>query len=334
MASLAKRKKISTLHFEEFPDEILIEFMGYLSIKQLLRCMQVSKRFKALCQAESLWQKIDLSWRDEVEDVPYSFVQFVLDKKCKSLSLEDVVMYGKRLKLNKISQLKHLNLGGCQINERSRNDLLFSCQYLERLSLNAVNLPTHAIKSICLQNGKTLQKLDRSSHNYKLAPAYGKRFSYTWRNTQLKESRKLQFESIQDIVYNCVELTELNLAFISLCDDSLCCLANNLTPKILKLSLENTPIRDEHVKALVIRCNKITELDLSECDKITNMALTNINENLKSSLQKLALFSCWAITAGGRNLTSLYQLKSMPKLRISFLKCGCRPLGKFFRYYN
>ena len=77
----------------------------------------------------------------------------------------------------------------------------------------------------------------------------------------------------------------------------------------------STSIRDEHVKALVIRCNKITELDLSKCDKITNMTLTNIIENLKSSLQKLALFSCWAITTGGRNLTSLYQLKSMPKLR-------------------
>ena len=206
-------------------------------------------------------------------------------------------------------------MGRCEINERSRNDLLFSCQCLESLSLYAVNLPTHTIKSICLQNGNTLQKLDRSSHNYKLTPSFGKLFSYTWRNNQLKESRKLKLESIQDIVYNCVELTELNLSFISLCEDSLYCLANNLTPKILKLSLASTPIRDEHVKALVIRCNKITELDLSKCDKITNMALTNIIENLKSTLQKLALFSCWAITAGGKNLTSLYQLKSMPKLK-------------------
>ena len=212
--------------------------------------------------------------------------------------------------------MKHLDLEGCEINERSRNDLLFSCQHLESLCLYAVNIPTHTIKSICLQNGKTLQKLDRGSHNYNLTSSYGTRFSYTWHNTQFKESRKLKLESIQDIVYNCVELTELNLDCISLCDDSLYCLANNLSPKILKLNLMSTPIRDEHVKALVIRCNKITELDLSKCYKITNMALTNIIENLKSSLQKLALFSCWAITgAGGRNLTSLYQLKSMPKLR-------------------
>ena len=224
-----------------------------------------------------------------VEDVPYSFVQFVLDKKCKSLSLEGVVMFGKSLKLNKISQLKHLDLEGCEINERSRNDLLFSCQHLESLCLYAVNLPTHTIKSICLQNGKTLQKLDRGSHNYNLTSSYGTRFSYTWHNTQFKESRKLKLESIQDIVYNCVELTELNLAFISLCEDSLYCLANNLTPKILKLNLKGTPVRDEHVKALVIRCNKITELDLSRCD-ITTIALTNIIENLKSSLQKLAFF--------------------------------------------
>ena len=55
---------------------------------------------------------------------------------------------------------------------------------------------------------------------------------------------------------------------------------------------------------------------MSKCEKITNVALTNIIENLKSTLQKLALFFCWGIiSAGGRNLTSLYQLKSMPKLR-------------------
>ena len=204
---------------------------------------------------------------------------------------------------------------GCEINEKARNDFLFSCQHLESLCLYGLNLPTQTIKSICLQNGKTLKKLDRSSNNHKFAPSRGKGFSYNWRNTQLKESRKLKLESIQDIAYNCVELTELNLAFISLSEDSLICLAKNLTPKILKLSLESTPIRDEHVEALVIRCNKITELDLSFCEKITNVALPNIIENLKSTLQKLALFSCWGIIAGGSDLTSLYQLKSMPKLR-------------------
>ena len=254
MATLAKRKKVSILHFENFPDEILVEFMSYLSIKQLLRCMQVSKRIRAICQAESLWQKIDLSWIDkvfEVEDVPYSIVQFVLDKKCKSLSLEDAVMFGKSFKLNKISQLKHLNLRGCEMNERARNDLLFSCQHLESLCLYGLNLPTHTIKNICLQNGKTLKKLDRSSQNYKLAPSRTKALG-VWRNTQWKESRNLKLESIQDIVYNCVELTELNLAFISLCEDSLHCLANNLTPKILKLNLESTPIRDEHVEGQLI----------------------------------------------------------------------------------
>ena len=306
MATLAKRKKVSILHFEDFPDEILIELMSYLSIKQLLRCMQVSKRIRVLCQDESLWQKINLCWPEE--DIPYSFIQFVLEKKCKSLYLESAVMCGKSLKLTKISQLKHLDLEDCIMNERSLNDLLFSCHYLESLSLFCVNLPAHVIKSICLQNGRTLQKLDRGSVTNR------KRLG-DWTNTQLQESRNFKLESIQDVVNNCVKLTELNLGCIKLCEASLYCLANNLTPEILKLNFRNTPIRDEHVIALVTRCNKITELGLNQCDKITNQALTSIIENLKSSLQKLALSACWGIIGGGRNLTSLYQLKSMPKLR-------------------
>ena len=89
MATVAKRKKVSTFQFEDLPVEIRIKVISYLDIKGLLRCNQVSKKTRALCQDESLWQKIDLSWKF---GVPYSFVQFVLEKKCKSLLLRSLVL--------------------------------------------------------------------------------------------------------------------------------------------------------------------------------------------------------------------------------------------------
>ena len=70
--------------------------------------------------------------------------------------------------------------------------------------------------------------------------------------------------SILDIVHHCVELTEFNLASTNLCRDSLNFLANNLTPTVVKLSLQNLKqLQDKHVCTIVKRCNKMTALDLS-----------------------------------------------------------------------
>ena len=92
-------------------------------------------------------------------------------------------------------------------------------------------------------------------------------------------------------------------------EDCLRYLANNLTPRILKLSVRGCRnLRDEHVETLVKRCNKLTELDLGHTH-ISDITLTNIIENLKFTLEKLDLTYCWV-----RDLTKYFELKSMPKL--------------------
>lgn len=93
MATVAKKRKrvVSILQFEDLPAEIDIKMMSYLDITDLVRFTRVSKRIRALGQDESLWQKVDLSWKR----VSYSFVQFVLEKKCKNLILHGTIMIGK-----------------------------------------------------------------------------------------------------------------------------------------------------------------------------------------------------------------------------------------------
>ena len=200
------------------------------------------------------------------------------------------LLIGNTLKFTKICQLKHLDLGECEINERVMNYLLSSCHNLESFSLEYLDLQPHTIKRICLQNGKTLQKLDLETE--------------TW-------NPQLQLESISDIVNHCSELTELNLSQRHLPEDALSYLANNLSPKILKLSLGVCKnLRDEHVETLVKRCNKITELDLRSSYYLSNITLTNVIENLKYALEKLDLTCFWV-----RDLTKYYELKSMPKLK-------------------
>mgnify|MGYP001274082849 CR=1 FL=1 len=127
-------------------------------------------------------------------------------------------------------------------------------------------------------------------------------------------------DSIKLIVRNCTELREVDFSFREFPQDVLDYLANNLTPKIKKLNLYyQQELTDEHVKALVIRCNKITDLNLSGT-KISKVALMSIIGNLKLTLEKLRLPESQDI-----HITSLSQLKSFSRLRIldCDLTCDC-----------
>ena len=154
MATMA----LSTFRFEELPVEMRVKIMSYLEIRDKLRWMQVSKSIRLLCQDESIWQNINLSWKI---GVPYSFINFVLEKNCISLILRGTKMIGRALQLTKMCPLRFLDLGHCDINERSMNELLFSCQSLEKLSLELSIFDPQTVKNtICIQNGQTLKTLD------------------------------------------------------------------------------------------------------------------------------------------------------------------------------
>ena len=87
------------------------------------------------------------------------------------------------------------------------------------------------------------------------------------------------------MIKHCDELKELNLTSTNLCRDSLNFLANNLTPTIVKLSLQNLKyLNDKHVSVLVKRCSQIKVFDLCHTS-IKSMA--NIIKYLNSTLEEL-----------------------------------------------
>ena len=125
---------------------------------------------------------------------------------------------------------------------------------------------------------------------------------------------------MKQIIYNCTELRELDLSFIPIPTDVLDYLANNLTPKIKKLNLYyQRDLTDEHVNALVRRCNKITDLNL-DGTTISKVALMSIIGNLKLTLEKLKLPGWQDI-----HYVNLIQLKSFSRLRRldCILHCNC-----------
>ena len=73
----------------------------------------------------------------------------------------------------------------------------------------------------------------------------------------------------------CVELTEVNFGATMMNEVRINYIVKKLTPKVEKLSLRNLNyLTDGHIKTLVSRCNRITELELVENTELTNNSLT------------------------------------------------------------
>ena len=294
--------KTQTFELGDLPDEVILNILSYLSMKELMNCGQVSKRIRAISHDEALWRKVNLQGLKVSTD----FLEMILNNGCKHLSLKQTKLVGNLCLSNK-SQLKYLDLDNCKADRQSNagsyfgyelfEKLLASCYSLEALSLAQKPLTSEIVKNLCYQNGKTLQILNLTNSD-----------------------RYHSEDSIKLIVRNCTELREVDFSFIEIPQDVLDYLANNLTPKIKKLNLYyQRELTDEHVKALVCRCNKITDLNLSGT-KISKVALMSIIGNLKLSLEKLRLPQSQDI-----HITSLSQLKSFSRLRIldCDLTCHC-----------
>ena len=79
----------------------------------------------------------------------------------------------------------------------------------------------------------------------------------------LAHCQSLNLQCIEKIITNCVQLTEVNFDNTDLTESALNFICNNISPTILKLSLQELKVNDENqISILVKRCPKITELAL------------------------------------------------------------------------
>ena len=87
-----------------------------------------------ICQDNSLYERINFQGLK----VPTKFIEKVFEKGCKHLNLRNSQIEGE-LKLTKISKLKSLDLLGTQISEADEQNLLNSCDSLQKLIINSMN---------------------------------------------------------------------------------------------------------------------------------------------------------------------------------------------------
>ena len=66
---------------DDLPDELILEILSFMNVKEIIKCGQVSKRIRSICSDETLWQKVNLYNKI----VPVDFLIRLVDNKCKYL---------------------------------------------------------------------------------------------------------------------------------------------------------------------------------------------------------------------------------------------------------
>ena len=293
-----KQSQVENTPLDDLPTEILLKIFGSLKINDLLRCGQVSNRIRSIAHHEKLWQKVNLqNWYR----ISAGLIQFILENGCKYISIGAFNVKG-HLILTQKCQLKHLVAWFFLPPIKTLEEILASCNVLEKIDLQFVHLSESMFSSIN-QNGKTLKQLNMFGCSRPMD-------SYM---------DKTQF--FEHFIHNCDVLTELNLQNVYCSDYSTDYLVNNLTVNIQKLNIYGMNINDHQIKVLVTRCNKITELNL----KVSNESLNHILAYLQSTLEKLSF-------CGKIDLFKMFELKSMKKLKLLELREKWNPI--LLRGYN
>ena len=301
---------------QDLPDEIILKILSYADVKDLTSCGQLSKRIRNISQDNSLW--VTASFEKKI--VKLELLELILSKGCKILNISNSTIVG-RLSSRIENQLRVLHLSqsswGCPTlgcpdsvyHERNIDvleQLLFSCCSLQQLELRGLSITSNMAVSIC-KNGKTLQALN---------------LSHSFVDESVLDNI-VPNGNLQAIFQCCQELKEINLNFINgeegLSEESfdMKLLVNNISEKVEKLNLRNNDIKDDHIKILLSRCNKIKTLSL-ETYFMTDDSLTYIRKYLNHALEELSLVEDGTGVEDGNGITftGFLELKSMPRLKI------------------
>ena len=269
--------------FQDLPDELILKVLSYSEPKDVIKSGQVSKRLRKISQDNSLWQRVNFY----AKIVKTELLELILDRECKSLHLNYTTILGS-LSLYQKSKLRELNLDRCFGNTQVLEEILASCDSLEKLAMQLMTITPKMAASIC-QNAKTLKTLDICQMNFgntqvleeilascdsleklamQLMTITPKMAASICQNAKTLKKLDIYWcigkQSIMQIMKCCQELKEVNLAYINgregLSQDCLEFIALHISPNVEMLDLSDLKTVDNHVKTLFSRCKKIKAL--------------------------------------------------------------------------
>ena len=241
---------MSVFPLEKLPEEVILNILTYLKLKDLMNCSQASKRIRRIAQDEKLWQRVDVNDKKVSTD----FLEMILENGCRFLDISLAVTLEYSINIER-SELRSLDVSSfCQENQVIEK-LLNSCHYLEKLAMRNLKIWPNLIFNICIQNCD-LQILN-------LANCEGTS------NSPI-HYKDLEFESVKIIADNCKNLKEINLSgsfgsigFID-SERTIRYLVENITENIEKIDLGRVEnIDDFDVRILAQRFYELKNIHYS-----------------------------------------------------------------------
>ncbi|CAK9304163.1 unnamed protein product [Gordionus sp. m RMFG-2023] len=275
-------------NWNKLSDEIIIAIFNWLPKTFLCKISLVCHRFYILSHDESLWQSIDLSNKK----LSISTIIHLIHVGLKIIKLSHTEITEKIdylpllnqeifVNTNKINKITHLDLSFSSISSKILNNILENQISITHLSLEDL-------------------KLDEEITNL-----------YTKYNLQilnLSRCQNLSFNIIQRILLASDRIVELNLAWTNLNTEDLQNICRYLPKSLIKLNLSGNreTLNDE---VITENCINIQELDLSDCNQLSDSSIVYITKNLQN-LKILALSRCYKIDPN-----IFLQLKVLTKLK-------------------
>jgi len=336
---MSKRQKLSHIQLEDLPDEVILKICSFMDIREILKCGQVSKRIRAISKDESLWLKLNF-----LEGyVPYAFLEKAVENGCRYLSLAFACLYdgeNSKIPLN----LKYLEMSrGKGIGSGlggPHKVILRNCRSLQKLAMCNRVLDWEDINHIG-ENGQTLKVLNlaevhwnniqsptKTNHpmerlfkrcvelnelNLSNLWNYGSDFFTVIASNLTPEILKVDFsnnKSLKDrhvmtLVERCTKITELNLSYTSITNNSVDSIAKH--PSLEKLDVSNTEIDST---AALLQLGTIRTLKvLNYCLKDNEIDENNLRKRLPQlSINKEDFFDiATSYTISNRKYNSYFQ---------------------------
>ncbi|XP_022114119.2 S-phase kinase-associated protein 2 [Pieris rapae] len=269
--------------FRSLSDEVILSVFKWLPKRTLAHCMMVCKRWYRVACDETLWQRLDLGNKT----LSKNSIGRILSRKPVILRLSSSEIGTWKPETVSPSRLQYLDLSMCSIDCGTLECLLEHCPALRKLSVENLNLSRRALGLI----GKC---------NY-------------METLNLAMSQGIDEDGLRDILKGCPNLQSLNISWCNLAERTLQELVETLPQKLLRLNISGArKMTDEMVSALVTRCPRLLELDLSDCSSLGKDALTALLP--LSRLEHLALSRCYLLPPHA--LTKLSSMSSLQYLEV------------------
>ena len=261
------------------PNELILTIFTHLTIKDLGRCAQVSKKICTIAYDKTLWTKLLVHGivppnsfllplgTPQTPIMPHMLLVQALSRGVKYLGLSHLRFIStSQPNFPTTNQVEYLALSGIDMDENNFRKLISSCHNLKKLFVNGTGSGTWKFDDLMkgiIQNSNSLKVLNLSGFC------------------------KLDSQDIISIMSKCLNLTEANFYFSSWDVPVSSVINANSAPNIEKLCLSGSAISIEDISTLVTQCNKLIHLDLTRARFNNKTEYRNIKFPTKIQLESL-----------------------------------------------